>query len=130
MLTSGRWTRDELPIALNVYHKLAFGQLHARQPAIVVLASKLGRGANSVAMKLCRNGICLSCLHDAAFDGHLISFDEKLRLVLSPRLRQALPHRAVAESFGAYEGEPLNLPEDAVAPDPAFLAKHRAGIAQ
>jgi len=31
-----------------------------------------------------RNGICLSCLHDAAFDCHLISFDEELRLVLSP----------------------------------------------
>ena len=72
----------------------------------------------------------MSCLHDAAFDGHLISFDEKLRLVLSPRLKQALPHSAVAESFGAYEGEPLNLPEDAVAPDLAFLAKHRAEIAQ
>ena len=77
-----------------------------------------------------RNGICLSCLHDAAFDCHLISFDEELRLVLSPRLKQALPHSAVAESFGAYEGEALNLPEAAVAPDLAFLAKHRAGIAR
>ena len=77
-----------------------------------------------------RSGICLSCLHDAAFDCHLISFDQKLRLVLSPRLKQALPHSAVAESFGAYEGEPLSLPEDAVAPDPAFLAQHRAGMAR
>jgi predicted restriction endonuclease len=76
------------------------------------------------------NGICLSCLHDATLDCHLISFDEKLRLVLSPRLKQALPHRAMAESFGAYAGEPLNLPADAVAPDPAFLAKHRAEIAR
>lgn len=48
-----RWTRDELLVALNVYHKLTFGQLHARQPIIVALAEKLGRGANSVAMKLC-----------------------------------------------------------------------------
>ena len=38
---------------LNVYHKLTFGQLHARQPVIVDLAKKLDRGANSVAMKLC-----------------------------------------------------------------------------
>ena len=30
-----RWTCDELLIALNLYHKLTFGQLHARQPAIV-----------------------------------------------------------------------------------------------
>ena len=77
-----------------------------------------------------RNGICLSCLHDAAFDGHLISFDERLGLVLSSRLKQAPPHSAVAESFGTYEGEPLNLPEDAVAPDLAFLAQHRAEIAR
>ena len=53
MVTSRRWTRDELLVALNLYHKLTFGQLHARHPAIVALAAKLGRGANSVAMKLC-----------------------------------------------------------------------------
>jgi hypothetical protein len=47
-----QWTRDELLVVLNVYHKLTFGQLHARQPVIVGLAGKLGRGANSVAMKL------------------------------------------------------------------------------
>jgi putative restriction endonuclease len=47
------WTRDELLVLLNVYHKLTFGQLHARHPVIVDLAKKLDRGANSVAMKLC-----------------------------------------------------------------------------
>jgi putative restriction endonuclease len=47
------WTRDELLIVLNIYHKLTFGQLHARQPVIMQLAEKLERGANSVAMKLC-----------------------------------------------------------------------------
>ena len=46
------WTHDELLVALNLYHKLTFGQLHARQPAIIALAEKLGRPANSVAMKL------------------------------------------------------------------------------
>ena len=53
MATGKRWTRDELLVALNLYHKLTFGQLHARQPAIVAVAEKLGRGSNSVAMKLC-----------------------------------------------------------------------------
>lgn len=53
MAAGKRWTRDELLIALNFYHKLTFGQLHARQPVIIGLATKLGRGANSVAMKLC-----------------------------------------------------------------------------
>ena len=40
-------------VALNIYHKLNFGQLHARQPVVVQLAERLGRNANSVAMKLC-----------------------------------------------------------------------------
>jgi len=255
------WTRDELLVALNIYHKLTFGQLHARQPVIMALAERLGRGANSVAMKLnnlasldpvlklrgikglagasaldrtvwnefhadlnetvpaseerlralfgaherselevipkegvrmrkrapvgptemfsevklrrgqeyfrdavlnnfggrcgvtelnvrellvashilpwgthvaerlnVRNGICLSRLHDAAFDRGLISFDEKLRLLLSPSLDGELSQRAVVENFGAYAGEPLRLPEDAALPEMAFLAEHRRRI--
>src|SRR5258708_23978631 len=53
MFVRKNWTRDELLIALNLYQKLTFGQLHARQPVIIALAEKLGRGVNSVAMKLC-----------------------------------------------------------------------------
>ena len=53
MAAGKRWTSDELLVALNFYHKLTFGQLHARQPAIIALAEKLGRSSNSVAMKLC-----------------------------------------------------------------------------
>jgi putative restriction endonuclease len=256
------WKRDELLVALNVYHKLTFGQLHARNPAIVMLAEKLRRGPNSVAMKLCnfasldpalklrgikglqgasaldrtmwnefhesleqavpaseealrklfgadrtadlevlpkegvrvrkrrppagptevlanvklrrgqeyfrdavlnnfggrcgitglairellvashilpwgrnpaqrlnvRNGISLSRLHDAAFDCGLISFDKELRLLLSPRLKCELSQRAAVENFGAYAGEPLHLPHDAVPPEPAFLAQHRLRV--
>ena len=258
MAAGKRWTRDELLVALNLYHKLTFGQLHARQPAIVALAEKLERGANSVAMKLCnfasldpalklrgikglegasaldrtvwnefhqnlnetvpvseealrklfgvdesselevlpregvrvrkrpptgptettatvklrrgqdyfrdavlnnfggrcgvtqlavrelliashilpwgthvaerlnvRNGLSLSRLHDAAFDQGLITFDDSLRLVVSPWLKAELPQRAVAENFGAYAGESLRLPDDAALPDLAFLAEHR-----
>ena len=256
-----RWTRDELLIVLNIYHKLTFGQLHARQPVIMQLAEKLGRGANSVAMKLCnlasldpalrlrgikglqgaskldetmwqefhadlnetvpaseealrkifaaaennelevlpkegvkvrkkmptgptetlvavrqrrgqeyfrdavlnnfggrcgvtqlgvrelliaplilpwgthekerlnvQNGLCLSRLPDAAFDRGLIAFDEELRLLLSKRLTKELPQRAVTESFAAYAGERLILPDDAAWPDLAFIAEHRAKV--
>lgn len=258
---SVRWTRDELLIVLNLYHKLTFGLLHSKQPAIITLAEKFGRGSNSVAMKLCnfasldpalklrgikglegaskldrevwqefhenpnetipaseealrgllkipeyhdlevlpkqgfrtmkrpplgptavvasvkqrrgqeyfrdavlnnfggccgvtqlsirelliashilpwggheqerlnvRNGLCLSRLHDAAFDRGLITFDDKLCLVLSLELRSELPKRAVAENFGAYEGIALHLPGDAVLPKMEFLATHRATI--
>jgi putative restriction endonuclease len=253
--SSKRWTHDELLIALNLYHKLTFGQLHARQPVIVSAAKQLGRSANSLAMKLCnlasldpalrlrgvkgltgasaldrsawqefhenieeavatseqalrnlyhadaievsakkgirirrpapngpteivasvkarrgqeyfrdavlnnfgercgvtqlgvrelliashilpwgqspkerlnvKNGLCLSRLHDAAFDRWLISFDDQTRLMLSPRLKAEMPLHIVKESFGAYEGQPLRLPDDAIPPDPAFLAQHR-----
>jgi putative restriction endonuclease len=261
MIVRKNWTRDELLIALNLYHKLTFGQLHARQPVIVDLAGKLGRGANSVAMKLCnfasldpalklrgikglagasaldrgvwaefhanlneavpasegalrtlfgadegcelevlpkegvrvrkspprgptettanvklrrgqeyfrdavlnnfggrcgvtdlamrelliashilpwgthieerlnvRNGLCLSRLHDVAFDRGLIAFDDKFRLLLSPRLKAELPQRSLAENFGAYAGETLHFPDDAAPPELAFLSQHRATV--
>lgn len=52
--TRGRsWTRDELIVAMNLYCKLPFGQLHYRNPVIIALAEKLGRTPSSVAMKLC-----------------------------------------------------------------------------
>ncbi len=47
-----RWTRDELLIVLNLYHKLRFGQFDARQVVIIELAAALGRTPGSVAMKL------------------------------------------------------------------------------
>ncbi|HLP01626.1 MAG TPA: HNH endonuclease [Opitutaceae bacterium] len=261
MASGKKWTRDELLVALNLYHKLTFGQLHHRNPAIVALASKLGRTAGSVAMKLSnfasfdpalklrgikglagasaldravwnefhanleesvpaseealrmlfhadsdanlevvptegirvrkspptgatetfanvkqrrgqeyfrdavlnnfagrcgvtdlairelliashilpwgthpaerlnvRNGLCLSRMHDAAFDRGLISFDDDLRLMLSPRLKAALPQRAVAENFGAFAGQRLHIPDDAALPEARFLAEHRAAI--
>ena len=261
MASGKKWTRDELLVALNLYHKLTFGQLHHRNPAIVALAAKLGRTSGSLAMKLSnlasfdpalklrgikglpgasaldrsvwnefhtnldeavpaseealralfradanaelevlpsegilirkrpptgatettasvkqrrgqdyfrdavlnnfagrcgvtalavrelliashilpwgthpaerlnvRNGLCLSRLHDAAFDRGLITFDDDLRLVLSPRLSDALPQRAVAENFGAYAGQRLCILDDAALPEAAFLAEHRATI--
>ena len=261
MAARKNWTRDELLVLLNVYHKLTFGQLHARQPVIVDLAKKLDRGANSVAMKLCnlasldpalqlrgirglpgasaldravwtefhadlnetapaseealrklfktgataelevlpkvgirtrkrpnveateilatvkqrrgqeyfrdavlnnfggrsgvtglalrelltashilpwsshpaerlnvQNGLSLSRLHDAAFDRGLITFDDDLRLLLSPRLKAELSQSTVEANFGAYVGEPLLIPDDAALPDTSFLARHRTEI--
>ncbi len=261
MVSRKKWTRDELLVALNLYHKLNFGQFHQRQPVVVALAEKLGRSASSLAMKLgnfasldpalkmrgikglsgasaldrsiwmefhdnldeavpaseeslrklfqadentelevlpkegvrlrkrpstdstetittvklrrgqdyfrdavlnnfggccgvtqlavrelliashilpwgthpaerlnVRNGLCLSRLHDAAFDRGLIAFDDNLRLLLSKQISEVLSQRAVAENFGFYSGQPLRLSEDAVLPDLAFLAEHRTTI--
>jgi len=53
-MAKGRaWSRDELIVAMNLYCKLPFGQLHHRNPVIIALANKLGRTPGSVAMKLC-----------------------------------------------------------------------------
>ena len=262
MATGKRWTCDELLIALNLYHKLTFGQFTSRNPVIVAVANKLGRKPGGLSMKLCnlasfdpalkmrgikgltgasdldeemwnefhaslaetapasevafralfdaddanevevtpkqgvrvhkvptgstetkatvkvrrgqeyfrqavlnnfagqcgvtglavrelliashilpwgkhekerlnvRNGLCLSRLHDAAFDIGLITFDGDLRLRMSKRLKSALPQRAVAENFSAYEGEALQLSKDAVLPDEKFLTVHRAEVFQ
>ena len=47
-----RWTRDELLIVLNLYHKIPFGKISSRQPVIIDLASRMGRTPASVSMKL------------------------------------------------------------------------------
>lgn len=77
-----------------------------------------------------RNGLCLSSLHDAAFDEGLITLDEKLRVVLSKRLRSYFPQPALEQSFVPFEGESIRLPEKLAEPDPAFLRFHRDAIFQ
>jgi len=52
MAAGKKWTRDELLVALNLYHKLRFGQFDQRQPVIIDLAQRLRRTPSSVAMKL------------------------------------------------------------------------------
>jgi len=99
------------------------------QPAVreLLIASHiLPWGIHSAERLNVRNGLCLSRLHDAAFDQGLIGFDDNYRLVLSPCLKDKLPQRAVAENFGAYEGQSLQFPQDATLPDLAFLGQHRA----
>jgi len=46
------WTRDELLLAINLYCKLTFGQLHSRNPEIILLSRLLNRTPGSVALKL------------------------------------------------------------------------------
>lgn len=46
------WTREELTLAINLYSKLLFGQIHQRNPAVIDLADTIGRTPGSVAYKL------------------------------------------------------------------------------
>jgi len=62
------------------------------------------------------NGLCLSSLHDRAFDEGLITLDEGFRVVLSKGLRGYLPHPALEESFVRYEGKKIQLPRKLAEP--------------
>lgn len=73
------------------------------------------------------NGLCLSRLHDAAFDQGLITLDTQNRLLLSPRLKDYLPNDTLNQNFVVFEGHPITLPEKFL-PQPEFLRQHREDI--
>jgi predicted restriction endonuclease len=77
-----------------------------------------------------RNGLCLSTLHDAAFDAGLITLDDKLNVVLSKRLKSFFPQPALEQSFVPFEGHPIRLPEKLTEPDGDFLCYHRDVVFQ
>ncbi|HKB67249.1 MAG TPA: HNH endonuclease [Pyrinomonadaceae bacterium] len=75
-----------------------------------------------------RNGLCLSSLHDAAFDSGLITLDEKLNVVLSRRLKSYFPQPLLEQNFLPFEGKQICLPEKLAEPDAAFLDYHRTNV--
>ena len=50
---SRRWTQEEVRRVLALYLLTPFGQLHARNPAVIKLADELGRTPSAVALKAC-----------------------------------------------------------------------------
>lgn len=72
------------------------------------------------------NGLCLSNLHDKAFDMGLISFNDSLEMLLSPRIKKL--KSAISDiNFAQYEGKQIHLP-DAYPPDLSQMAYHREHI--
>lgn len=70
------------------------------------------------------NGLCLSAIHDKAFDKGLITLDDKLQIVLSEDLKQC--NEAFLQAvFQPLEGRRIELPER-FTPDLEFIARHRA----
>ena len=256
-----KWTREHTLIALNLYCKLPFGQFNRTNPIIIEVAEKMGRNANSLAMKLCnlasldpvqrargikglvgasnqdrimwnefqgnlstlgaeseqmlhdlftqdetkevdflqrdkprlvapsgptetqatikvrrgqqffrqavlnaydvrccisginvprllvashikpwgkfpderlnpRNGLCLSSLHDAAFDSGLITLGESLDVILSKRLKNFFPQPTLEQNFIPFDGKPIRLPDKLAEPDADFLRYHRDTVFQ
>jgi hypothetical protein len=72
------------------------------------------------------NGLCLSAIHDRAFDKGLLSLTDDWRIVLSDTLRSR-DEPFVAATFLPIEGLQIEMPEK-FRPDQAFLLRHRAEI--
>jgi predicted restriction endonuclease len=77
-----------------------------------------------------RNGLCLSSLHDAAFDAGLIALDENFGVILSRKLKRFFPSSALEQNFAQFEGQVIRLPDKLAEPDPSFLRFHRKRIFQ
>jgi len=73
------------------------------------------------------NGLSLCAFHDRAFDRGLITFDEELRVVLSPSARLERPPRLHRVGLLEIEGQVLSRP-DKFSPDQRALAYHREKI--
>lgn len=74
-----------------------------------------------------QNGLCLSATFDAAFDRHLISLDEDLRLIFAPSLKEYYTNKSFRQIFKPYEGLPIELPIK-YKPSQKFLRQHRAQL--
>lgn len=70
------------------------------------------------------NGLCLSATYDAAFDRHLISFDDDFRMVLSKCIREYCTKEVCRRYFQSYEGVKIQMPVRYF-PDRELLAIHR-----
>jgi len=73
-----------------------------------------------------RNGLCLSALHDKAFDRGLITLDADFRVVLSKQLEQR-NEPFVHQFFLPLAGQMITLPERFI-PDDDFLKRHRQSV--
>lgn len=69
------------------------------------------------------NGLCLSAIHDKAFDSHLFTLSDDWRVMLSERIK-ASKDIFLREVFWTISGKQIELPQR-FAPDHSFIEKHR-----
>jgi len=74
-----------------------------------------------------RNGLCLSAIHDRAFDLGLIAISDDLTLLLSARLRHSGTNSYIGHTFRSYEGKTITMPEK-FPPNSGFLKFHRENV--
>lgn len=72
------------------------------------------------------NGLCLSAIHDRAFDKGLISLGDDFKIVVSDDLNRS-DDRFIKEVLLPLNGQVIEAPER-FSPEPAFIAWHRNRI--
>jgi len=70
-----------------------------------------------------QNGLCLSALHDKAFDLGLITVTPEYRVLVSPKLKAKSADSFLTESLLCFDGKVIALPER-FRPKAEFLAWH------
>lgn len=70
------------------------------------------------------NGLCLSATYDAAFDKHLISFDDDYRMIVSKEIKEYYTAEVTKEYFQNFEGKQITMPSQFL-PSKQLLEKHR-----
>ena len=74
-----------------------------------------------------RNGLCLSALHDRAYDRGLITVTTDHVILISPALQKQKANAFLAKTLIKLEGTTIKLPARFV-PDPAFLNYHHTKV--
>ncbi len=93
------------------------------EPCLLV-ASHIVPWSEDVANRLNpSNGLCLSAIHDRAFDGYLFSLTDDYRIVLSKRLKKT-KDKFLREAFWPMQDRHIALPKR-FQPDRAFVRRHR-----
>ena len=70
-----------------------------------------------------QNGLCLSALHDRAYDQGLITVMPNFTVRLSPKLKASKGDSFILESLLRFDQQPIRFP-DRFAPSPSFLEWH------
>lgn len=72
------------------------------------------------------NGLCLSALHDRAFDKGIITIRQNLTVMVAQEVAEQT-ETFFGSAIAAYEGQSIASPEK-FSPDPELLAHHRAQV--
>lgn len=72
------------------------------------------------------NGLCLSAIHDRAFDKGLITLTDDFKIVVSDELKRRDEH-FIKSVISPLHGRPIELPERFM-PSVEFISRHRANL--